>query len=157
MKSLLRVALCTILNVIAGSNISAQHWTKEEKDFLDYFNRIWASFANQANSFTAWKNQVNPDEGLTWWWSEEGMPMDMNAAKTFLLNSEKAATVNNHFHARPVRIRIEGDIAMIWLYGYISQTDKQGKVFSYEDKRLEVFKKEGNGWKFLGGLVTRSD
>jgi hypothetical protein len=133
----------------------SQTWSKEEQAFLDYFNNAWKQMSNKPTTWEFWKATTHPDDKLCWWWTDQGMPNDLNTLRTMFQNLENQGVVANNFHIRPVKINIVGEVAMIWLYGYITQTDKAGKVTEWEDKRLEVFKRDGSGWIFLGGMVDK--
>ena len=135
----------------------SQTWSKKEQAFLDDFTKKWEQFCNKPSTWELWKTNVHPDDELAWWWTDEGMPKDLNAVKAMFQNFEKQGTVANNFHLRPIKINIVGDVAMIWFYGYISLTDKAGNTSDWEDKRLEVFRRDGAGWKFLGGIADVVD
>lgn len=131
----------------------SQTWSKEEQAFLDFYTKNMEKLSDKPVTWESWNAIVQPDDKLTWWITDEGMPRDLNAVKTAHLNAEKQGLVSNYLNFRPIKIIIEGDVAMIWYYEYDSWNDNTGKFNESESKRFLVFKRDGAGWRFLGGMV----
>jgi hypothetical protein len=54
---------------------------------------------------------------------------------------------------RPVAIRIFGDVAIVYLYGYWT-VQTPGGLVTTEYKRTEVLQRRDDGWTGLGGQFT---
>ena len=135
-------------------SLSAQEWSKEEQEFLDYLNVMWDELEqNNEATHELWKETMNPREDLTWWFTNQSMPMDLPAIKKWHKNWQKIDGTYSYFNVRPIEVKIEGDMAMVWYYFYGEWWEKDDERHYWEDQRFEVFKKDGSEWIFLGGMV----
>ena len=154
MKKLHAISI-TLLMLFVPLMLQAQNWTEEQQEFLDHFKLIWDKIeeTNEANHDT-WKNIVNPQDDLTWWFTGQSMPYDLEAVKKWHQGWETLETKYTYTNIRPIDIKIIDNMAMIWFYVYGKWEDKNGKRNTWEDQRLEIFHKKDGKWFFVGGMVN---
>lgn len=142
-----------ILLFISFFQAQAQNWSKEEKEFLDYFRNNYKLFENKKETYELWKSISNPDENLVWWWTHQSLPNDLEAVKVWHLNFEKEDKINGFFDIRVIALKVIGEVGMVWYTSYGRNFDKVGNAAGTGEKRLELFRKDGARWKFIGGMV----
>lgn len=143
--------------ILAGSplTLQAQTWSPAEQELLDHFLSVIDRLeeTNEANH-AVWREVANPAEDMVWWYTADGAPWDLTAMRKWHQSWETRGAVYTFLNARPVAVRIIDSVGMIWFWMYGELEQEDGTRHKWEEKRLEIFHRTGNGWEFVGGMVT---
>ena len=135
---------------------SAQRWTAEEQEILDFATSCWMSWEDAVNEkdHEIWLKSCLLTTDWAAWWTNEGALWTIEAEKR---NFKNWVQVINHFHfenLQPVEIRVYGDTALMWYYATSTVDDSAGIRTRYEDKRFEVFRKVDGHWRWTAGMIS---
>jgi ketosteroid isomerase-like protein len=149
------VGTLSLLALLPCSAIS-QHFTTAEQEVLDLSKKCWAAWSDavQKKDLSIWLDTCRPADDLAGWWTTEGALWGLEAERRSFLpwaQRIKAFTVEN---VQPLRIRVEGDHALMWFYAIYTIEEVSGRVTRSEDKRFEVFRRDAGVWRWTGGMVS---
>ena len=151
-----RRSLLVVLGFAVGAPGSAQQWTTEQSDVLAFAEGCWVGWtrAVEAHDNEVWRSACRPTEDLKWWWMPDPVP-------------ETAATLDRQFawqvehiervvwwDVRPISVDIVGDVAAVMFYAEGSWIGTDGEPVDFGSKRLELFRRDGSTWAFMGGMVS---
>ena len=152
-----RVIVVTLLlaALLPGAAVS-QHLTAAEQEVLDQSKKCWAAWSDSVlkKDLSIWLDTCRPTEDFAGWWTTVGALWGLEAERRSFLpwaQRIKAFTVEN---LQPLRIRVEGDHALMWFYAVYNIEDVSGRIVRSEDKRFEVFRRESGVWRWTGGMVS---
>ncbi len=135
--------------------LQAQTWSPEQQELLDHFLSVVDQIeeTNEA-THSLWKEAANPREDMVMWFTEQGAPYDLTALRKWHQAWETRGAKYTFLNARPIAVRIIDSVGMIWYWMYGERLDKDGERHQWEEKRLELFQKTPEGWRFVGGMST---
>ena len=151
----MRALALASLALLVATPAFAQQWTAEEQEVIDTITMCWDAWVEASADETPahWYDTCRPDENALMWWSDQGAPQGVNWHRR---NWDTIREGNFEWaDLRPVAVRIYGDVAIVYLYGYWSRDTAEGRVTS-EHRRTEVFQRRDDGWTFIGGQGSRS-
>ena len=146
------LALASLLFLMATPAV-AQQWTAEEQEVIDTMAMCWdawtAAIPNETTDY--FFRTCQPDEDALFWWTTEGAPQSYDfVRRNWDLISEDDDTWAD---IRPVAIRMFGDVAIVYLYGYWRANTADGVVIT-EYQRTEVYQRRDSDWIFIGAQGT---
>jgi hypothetical protein len=146
------LALASLL-LLAAPPAIAQHWTAEEQEVLDTITECWDAWVNALDNETPdhFYNNCRSDEDALFWWTLDGAPEGKRAV--YRRWDQVREVDSNWIDMRPVAIRIFGDVAIVYLYGYWMANTPDGPTVT-QYKRTEVFQRRDDGWTFIGAQGT---
>ena len=144
MRSTTFFLLVAMLGAPTGSE--AQEYTPEEQALLERMQECWDLTVAQDNA--AWIDECAHPEVLYWW--DTASPIDA----TFIRKWNDVYPDTDWLLAdlRPLRISIHGDVATVYFHGTWAFRDGSGVVTQAEDRRMEVWTREGGRWMLLRGM-----
>lgn len=156
--NLIRMSLVLFLMTFSLA-ASAQRWTAEEQEILDFATSCWTSWEDAVNKqdHEIWLESCLLTDDWAAWWTSDGALWTIEAEKR---NFDNWVQEIEHFHfenLQPLDIRAYDDVALIWFYGISTVDDTGGNRTRYEDKRLEVYRKVDGRWRWTAGMISARD
>jgi hypothetical protein len=152
MRRVLAVVLFAALAVPTAA--WAQQWSAEEQELVDHLESVWDQIEqNNEATFEIWRETVNPREDLVWWFTDQGVPYDLGASEKWHQGWANRTDKYTYLDVRPIAVRVIDSVGMVWFYAYGESLDANGEYRQFSGKRLEIFHKTDEGWKFVGGMV----
>jgi hypothetical protein len=150
-----RLLIPFLLLVASPLTLPAQTWSPEQQELLDHFLSVVDRIeeTNEANH-SLWKEAANPREDVVMWFTEQGALYDLTAFRKWHQAWETRGAEYTFLNARPIAIRIIDSVGMIWYWHYGERLEKDGERHQWEEKRLEIFQKTPEGWRFVGGMSS---
>ena len=151
----LRFLIPMLALVVFPPTLQAQSWSPEEQGLLDHFLSVVDRLeeTNEANH-SLWREAADPREDMVMWFTEQGAPYDLTAIRKWHQSWETRGADYTFLNARPVAIRIIDSVGMIWFWMYGEMEEDDGARHKWEEKRLEIFQKTPEGWRFVGGMSS---
>jgi hypothetical protein len=135
---------------------SAQRWTPDEQGLLDHVEACWDAWVETVyqQDLGPWFQKCQPAEDITSWDTSDGVLWDLDfQARNF---PEWVTGVKRYWWQaiQPLEIRIYDDVGLIWFFVTLSIEDQNESVTRIQQKRFEVFRRDGNGWHWTGAMVA---
>lgn len=138
----------------------AQRWSAEQQEVIRHIEGCWdgwISVYEESQSFDRWVQDDCPTApDALQWVTTDGAPTDFEMERRAL--EQKIITrlwLNPQWlDLRPVSIKIDGDVVLIHYYAVWVADDAVGQASQTQQKRLEVYRKLGEDYVFLGGMVS---
>ena len=150
---------CAVLLVLLAGSAMAQEWSAEQKEVIAHIKTCWDANvrAYQEKNSDPFFAACPCEKDAYWWVASEGAPrqfMNLTARLTAedLLWSIKR---QNWLDLRPLSIKIDGDLALIYYYSTWIVENYRGEISQFEQKHFEVYRKKNGRWTFLGGMVAQ--
>ena len=151
MRRILGLMLVSILTLPATGQ--GQEWTAEQQELVDHLTAVWDEIdENNQETFSIWRETVQPADDLVWWFTNQGAPSDLKAIEKWHQWWGSRRGRYTYLNVRPVAVRIVDSVGMVWFWAFGEWTDQSGERHEWQDQRLELFRKTQDGWEFLGGL-----
>jgi hypothetical protein len=106
-----------------------------------------------AEDLDIWMDTCQPDPDFTGWWTSDGSVWTLEAQKRGF--NDWVAGVDHFYweNLQPLEIKVHGDMGLIWFYITYNEAPVGQPHVRFEDKRFEVFRREGGVWHWLGAMV----
>jgi hypothetical protein len=150
-----RILAVVLLAALAGPTVAwAQQWSVEEQELVDYLEGIWDQIEeNNEATFEIWHETVNPKEDLVWWFTHRVAPDDLRSVEKWHQGWETRGAEYTYLDVRPIAVRLIDSVGMVWFYAQGEFRGADGEYHQFSGKRLEIFHKTEEGWKFVGGMA----
>jgi hypothetical protein len=152
------VVLCALVLILHAGSAMAQEWSAEQKEVIAQIKACWDANnrAHQEKNFDLFTAACPCEKDGYWWVTSEGAPrqfMNLDARLTTegLYWGIKRA---NWLDLRPLSIKIDGDLALVYFYAIWIFEDYRGGITQTEQKHFEVYRKKSGRWTFLGGMTA---
>ena len=149
----MRALTLASLALLVAAPAFAQQWTAEEQEVLDTITMCWDAWVAALADETPdhFYETCRIDEDQLFWDTSSGAPEGQRMVHRTWNNWRQLG--GNWADMRPVAIRIFGDVAIVYLYGYWTVKTPDGLVTT-EYKRTEVFQRRDDGWTGIGVQAT---
>lgn len=146
------IFLLAVLGAAVVQPLTAQQWSSQEQEVLDDLVECWDLWMEgiRSGSPEQWISQCSTPES-TYWGAQDGAPNDNEAIRRSwaMISTQDLGWVD----IRPVKLTVQGDLAVLHFYGYWRAPAGDGEVVT-EAKRTEVFRRIDGQWKLLVGHGT---
>jgi ketosteroid isomerase-like protein len=151
------LVVVSLFVLVLGSRATAQRWTPEQKEVLNHVEECWAAWADSvaAKDHSVWQNRCRPTDEFLWWWTSDAVPSNNQSLRRQFQWQIAHIKRVVWWDARPTNIMLVGDVAIVAFYAQWSWIGTDDKGFNFSSKRVEIFRKQGGQWYFLGGMVHR--
>ena len=147
MRSVMRTVLFAIGLLLANTLTTyAQTYTAEEEEVWETVQNCWA--ADQRQDVQAVIDCFHED--YSFWWAEDVLPF----GKDLIRNIVPVNLPNLDFavvDARPVRIVVKGNVAIVHYGVRYFMRDAEGKLEATVERISMTLLKENGRWQYLGG------
>jgi len=147
-----RVTIFVVAGVLAiiGS-AQAQEWSKDEAALFAHIRLCWEGYGNRN-----WDEQVREcglDPALLYWWAEESEPRGIEwMRKSVEEDWPSIHVIEQEF--TPIRVTQHGETHFVFYRGARTFTRSDGPVETVGWIGMEVWRRTGVKWRYLGGMGT---
>lgn len=155
-KSILFPAI--ILMTAASLRIQAQTWSPAQQQVIDQVQTCFDSWwkATNSNDLNVFLKACPCDEDFAVWSSVYGAPVGIDAVKNiFSVGVASPSAEPPTVVIRPVRVKIAGDVAVIFYYLNVYQVDPESFFLNFNAaKRTTMLRRVGGNWQLVADMVV---
>lgn len=123
----------------------AQQWSAEQTALWDYVVESWEDDVAKNGKWPA----DYAHSSFVAWGTKDPAPRNRSETISWNRAQEESGNTVVWYKVTPMSIVIEGDTAIVMYYSDLLNRDKEGKQKRDASSIVEVFVREGRGWKFL--------
>ena len=142
------IALCT---TTLSTSLQAQEWSSDELDLFTHVRHCWDGYGVRS-----WDDQVREcglDDSLQYWWTEEDEPRGIDWMRDAVENEwPQIEVLAQDFD--PLRVTGEGSSRVLFYRGSRTIRSGGGDIESVAWLGMEVWRRTGSGWTYVGGTGT---
>lgn len=150
------VLIVGIIGMIFSSNVFAQNWNAEQKEILERVKTGWTLWQKALlnKDLSIWLDGFEPSEDFQGWWVSDGALWNLDADKRTFDDYVRRIKGFYWETIHPLSIRVFDDVALIYFYVTFNEQDQNGTWSRVENKRLEIYRKQGGKWRWTDGMVA---
>ena len=123
----------------------AQTWSAEQTALWDYVTQSWEDDVAKNGKWPA----EYAHESYVGWGAKDPAPRNREESISWNRVQNEGGSTTIWYKVTPMSIVIEGDTAVVMYYADLLVEDKEKKRKRDATGLVEVFVREGQGWKFL--------
>jgi len=148
LHGLLATAVAVTFMAAPGA-AQAQQWNAQQTELIERMEACWSYFQE---SWETWVDDcTHPDSH---YWADTTAPIDRDFYRKFYATMYGTEFTWLFSDLRPNMVSIHGDLATTYFNSTWVWRDAKGEVHQEDDKRLEVWIREGGVWKHLRGMAV---
>ena len=138
--------------------LSAQTWSTAQQQVIDQvqtcFDNWWK--ATNANDLSVFLKACPCDEDFAVWSSVYGAPVGIDAVEGLFSQGVAAPSAEPPtVIIRPVRVKVAGDVAVIFYYLNVYQVDPESLFLNFNSaKRTTMLRRVSGKWQLVGDMVV---
>jgi hypothetical protein len=142
--------------IALSSSAMAQNWSPEQQQILERVETGWTLWQEAVlkKDRRIWLDGFEPSEDFQGWWISDGALWDMDADKRTFDDFVKGIKGLFWENVQPLSIRVYDDMALIYFYVTYNLQDQSGKWTRYQEKRLEIYRKQDGKWRWTGCMAA---
>jgi hypothetical protein len=147
---------CRLLTLLAAlvlfaPGVSAQTWSAEQQELIDFANACWTTW--ETEDWDAYARACPADPELQYWDMSQSVPaLGHDSWRKW---AEAMWPRMNPFHheIRPITIQIMGDMALYYFYANFNNEFADGSLAAFNHHELAVFQRRNGRWILVGGAT----
>ncbi len=151
----MRALTLASLALLVATPAAAQHWTAEEREVIDVNNRCWGAWAEEDMSAVVATCNEHPE--AVFWFTNTAAPRTgwfEEHGKTWVTEVYWPRTDVIHFEVQPLKVSVIDDVALIHNWVLYIEEDTNGERRELRERRLDILKRIGDRWSWIGGMVS---
>lgn len=151
----MRAPAVALLALLVAPPAFAQLWTAEEQEVIDVNQRCWAAWA--AEDMSAVLTTCNEHPEAVFWFANTAAPRKgwfEEHGKTWWTEVYWPRTDVIHFEVQPLKVSVIDDVALIYNWVLYMEEDTSGERMEFRERRLDIFKRIGDTWSWIGGMIS---
>jgi len=146
------------LITLAAAPAFAQTWSNTQQQVIDQVQQCFDSWwkATNANDLDIFLEACPCDDDFAVWSSMYGAPVGIDAVEGIFAQGVAAPSAEPPtVILRPVRVKVSGDLAVIFYYLNVYQIDAEALFLNFNSaKRTTVLHRENGKWQLAADMVV---
>lgn len=150
----MRMLALTSLALLVATPAFAQQWTAEQQEVIDANEGCWEAWATE--DMSAMRAACDEQPEAAFWVTNTAAPRAWRDERQedYLVGVYWPRTDVIYYEVEPLKVSVIGDVGLIYNWAMYVEEDTNGERRTNRERRLDVYKRIGDGWSWIGAMVS---